>query len=56
MITGIVTTTEAAAIAAVDCSKKDSPVKNASAAGTGLAASDDVSEIPKRSRSRRRRT
>src|SRR5690606_1328885 len=45
-ITGMVTTSDAAAICAAGCSKKDSPVKNASAAGTGLAASDAVSEMP----------
>ncbi len=44
--TGMVTTTAAAQMAVVGCSNCDAPVKNASAAGTGRALSDDVSEIP----------
>src|SRR3982750_1625733 len=43
---GMVTTTAAAAIAAAGCWNCEAPVKNASAAGTGRAASLDVSEIP----------
>src|SRR5918911_1179949 len=46
-ITGMVTTTDAAEIAAAGCWNCDAPVNNASAAGTGRAASVDVSEIPK---------
>ena len=38
--------TAAAEMAAVGCWKNDSPVKNASAAGTGRAASVAVSEMP----------
>jgi len=44
--TGIVTTTAAAEMAAVGCWKNEAPVKNASAAGTGRAASVAVSEMP----------
>src|ERR671913_1300976 len=46
-MTGMVTTTEAAAIAAVGCWKNDSPVKNASAAGTVRARSLAGREMPK---------
>ena len=42
----MVTITDAAEMAAVGCWKNDSPVKNASAAGTGRAASVAVSEMP----------
>src|SRR4051812_2134213 len=44
---GIVTTTAAAAIDPVGSVKVDSPVKNASAAGTVRDESDEVSEIAK---------
>src|SRR2546430_3478670 len=47
MTTGTVTTTDAAAIAVVGGANWDSPVKNASAAGTGRARLVEVSEIPK---------
>src|SRR5690606_6980816 len=46
-MTGMVTITAAAEMAAVGCSKNDSPVKKASAAGTGRARSVAVSEMPK---------
>src|SRR6266545_3524783 len=45
--TGMVTTTDAAAMAVVGCSNWDSPVKNARAAGTGRARLVEVSEMPK---------
>src|SRR3954466_5564751 len=44
--TGIVTTTAAAAMAAVGCSNWDAPVKKARAAGTVRARPVDVREIP----------
>jgi effector-binding domain-containing protein len=44
-ITGMVTITDAAEMAAVGCWKNDSPVRNASAAGTGRAALVAVSEM-----------
>ena len=46
MTTGMVTMTAAAAIAPVGSSNCEAPVKNASAAGTGRAASVEVSEMP----------
>jgi hypothetical protein len=44
--TGMVTTTDAAEIAAVGCWNCDSPLKKASAAGTGRALSVEVRVIP----------
>ena len=46
MTMGIVTTIAAAEIAPVGSSNCDAPVKNDSAAGTGRAASVEVSEMP----------
>src|ERR687884_290237 len=46
MMTGMVTTTDAAAIAVMGDWKFEAPVKNASAAGTGRALLVDVRDTP----------